>query len=109
MTKEERHTYWKNLVDEQAQSGLNAPAFCSEHNLKLAQFYRWRRRFKNYSAKRSPNGFMELVRSSKNSCSGIRIRLPHDLSIEVERGFDPVTLQDVIHVLKNWAIEPCSH
>jgi hypothetical protein len=101
MTKEERYTYWKNLIDEQAQSGLNAPAFCSEQNLKLAQFYRWRRRFKNHSARRSPNGFMELVPSSKDSCSGIRIRLLHDLSIEVERGFDPVTLQAVIQALSS--------
>jgi transposase-like protein len=101
MTKEERHTYWKNLVDEQAQSGLNAPAFCSEHNLKLDQFYRWRRRFKNHPGKRSPNEFMELIPSSKASCSGIRIRLLQDLSIEVERGFDPVTLQAVIQALSS--------
>jgi hypothetical protein len=109
MTKEERHAYWKQIVDEQAQSGLSAPSFCREHNLKVSQFYGWRRRFKNPPPMRSTEGFMELIPSSKDSASGIRIRLSRDLSIEVERGFDPITLQAVIHTLGSWGVKPCSH
>jgi hypothetical protein len=32
MAKEERRTYWKQIVDEQIASGLSAPVFCQEHN-----------------------------------------------------------------------------
>lgn len=99
MTKEERRTYWKNLVNQQAQSGLNTPAFCRDHNLKVSEFYRWRQRFKNRPPVRSSKGFIELIPSLKDSGSGIRIRIFHDLSIEVERGFDPGTLRSVIEAL----------
>jgi hypothetical protein len=99
MTKQERRTYWKRLVDEQRQSGFAATIFCRENNLKLSQFYRWRRKFRTQSPTRSWDGFIELIPSVKDSSSGIRIRLFHDLFIEVERGFDPVTLRAVIHTL----------
>ena len=110
MTKEERRTYWKVLVDEQAQSGLTAPSFCREHNLKLSQFYRWRRKFKaTENAPGSSDGFIELIPSLKDSSSGIRIRLFHELCVEVERGFDPVTLRAVIHTLCSGSEQMCTH
>ena len=101
MTNEERRTYWETLVDEQIQSGLSASEFCIQRDLKLAQFYRWRRRFTQPPPVGSSDGFIQLIPSLKNSKSGIRIRLVNDISIEVERDFDPVTLRAVIHALRN--------
>jgi hypothetical protein len=108
MTKEERRTYWKSLVDEQRQSGSSASNFCREHNLKVSQFWRWRRKFKSQIPVGSPDGFIELIPSPKDSGSGIRIRLFNELLIEVERGFDPVTLRSVIHTLCSGSEQPCS-
>lgn len=99
MTKEERRAYWKQIVDEQIASGLSASVFCQEHNLKVSQFYRWRRKFQNLSPVRSFNGFIRLIPTTKGSGSGIRIRLFDDLLIEVDRGFDPFTLRAAVETL----------
>jgi hypothetical protein len=101
MTKEERRTYWKQIVDEQIVSGLSASIFCQEHNLKVSQFYRWRRKFQDLTPVRSSNGFIQLIPTTKGSGSGsgIRIRLFDDLCIEIDRGFDPFTLRAAVETL----------
>ena len=108
MTKEERRTYWKQIVDEQALSGLPASIFCREQNLKVSQFYRWRRKFQNVTPLGSSQGFIELIPSSKGSGSGIRIRLFDDLCIEVDRGFDPFTLRAAVETLHRNGSKQCS-
>jgi len=108
MTREERRDYWKTLVDEHSQSGLSASSFCLEHHLKVSQFYRWRRSFKSHTPIRPSDGFIELVPSSKGSGSGIRIRLFDDLCIEVDRGFDPLSLRVAVETLYSRGSKPCS-
>ena len=108
MTKEERRHYWKTLVDEQAQSELPASVFCLKHNLKVSQFYRWRRKSQNLTPVRSSNGFIQLIPTMKGSGSGIRIRLFDDLCIEVDRGFDPFTLRAAVETLYNKGSKSCS-
>lgn len=108
MTKEERRTYWKKHVDAQVQSGLIASAFCIENDLKLSQFYRWRRKFQKQHPSRSSDEFIELIPSPQDSGSGIRIRIFHELCIEVERGFDPITLRSVVHALCSGGGQLCS-
>lgn len=106
MTREEHRTYWKTLVDEQAQSGLPASIFCREHNLKVSQLYRWRRKFQNLTPVRSSNGFIQLIPTMKGSGSGIRVRLFDDLCIEVDRGFDPFTLRAAVETLYSKGSKP---
>jgi hypothetical protein len=100
MTKEQRATYWQGVVQEQAQSGVNAVAFCMDHQINLQRFYSWRRRFKSESdVTKGTGAFLELVPSSKLQGSGIRIRLDERLSIELEPNFDPCTLRNAIDAL----------
>ena len=99
MTKEEQRTYWQKIVDEQIASGLSAPVFCQEHNLKVSQFYRWRRKFQNLSPVKSSDEFIQLIPSTKGAGSGIRIRIFDDLFIEIDRGFDPLTLRAAVETL----------
>ena len=94
MIIEARRIYWKNLVDQYAQSGLSAKAFCLENSIKLQQFYRWRRIFRKLLSQQT-EGFIELIPSLKDIDSGIRIRLYQDISIEIDRSFDPGTLRAV--------------
>jgi hypothetical protein len=106
MTNGERRTYWKTQVDEHAQSGLPASIFCQEHNLKVSQFYRWRRKFQNLTTVRSSNGFIQLIPATKGSGSGIRIRLFDDLCIEIDRSFDPFTLRAAVETLYDKGSNP---
>ena len=107
MTRRRRRAYWRRLVAKQGESGLKAAAFCREHKINLNQFYRWRRRFRNEQAKSVSAGFVELVPCLTEPDSGIRIRLGDILSIEVERGFDSLTLRAVIEAISSGGKSSC--
>jgi hypothetical protein len=103
MSREERNSYWRGLVDEQAHSGMTAAAFCRDHHLKVEQFYRWRGRFRHPEPDNDKSeGFLQLIPTSKpvSQHSGIRLHFSPGLYIELERGFDPDTLRTAIDVLQ---------
>jgi transposase-like protein len=97
MSKPDRQQHWRALVEKHAESGVSAAAFCKEQNINRQRFYAWRRRF---SCDSPSAGFIRLVPTSKVSQSGIRIVLDHQTCIEVERGFDPLTLKEAIQALR---------
>jgi hypothetical protein len=99
MRKEERRTYWKQIVDEQAASGLEGSAFCRKHNIKIPQFYRWRSKFQNIYQERTTASFIQLIPNARKPESGIRIRVFENVFIEIDRGFDPVTLCAAVETL----------
>jgi len=100
MTKEDRVTYWQKLIKEQAQSNLRVGDFCRNHQINPQRFYLWRQRFNSQSSASGTGAFLELVPSSKNKESGIRLKVDQGLSIELDCGFDPSTLRQVISLLK---------
>ena len=99
MTGEERTSHWRNQVEKQADSGLSASAFCLDHDIKLSQFYRWRRKFRKSQSSGTPCGFLELVPSSNHGPSGVHIRIGDELRIELDRIFDPFTLRKAVETL----------
>jgi hypothetical protein len=99
MTKEERRAHWRTLIEKQTESGLSGAAFCRQHHLKVSQFYRWHRRFRKDRDQGPSSGFMELVPLSGQTASGIRIHIRDGVSIELDRGFDPLTLRNAIEAL----------
>jgi hypothetical protein len=99
MSKEDRRSHWRRLLKEQGESGLSAAAFCRDRNINLYQFYRWRRRMRSKASKGLSGQFLELVPSSCQRETGVRVRVSEHLCIEVERGFDPATLRAVIETL----------
>ena len=108
MTKDERSTYRQSLIDKQAQSSLTAAVFCRQHEVNAYQFYHWRRRLrKEQSRKTNPREFVELVPYEKQSSPWVRIRLSNDLSIEVERSFDTLTIRGVIQAVRDGERQPC--
>lgn len=99
MTKEEQHTYWREVVEEQATSGLEASVFCRKRNIKIPQFYRWRKKFHDISDESSESRFIQLMPGDNNPESGIRIRVLENVLIEIDIGFDPVTLRTAVEAL----------
>ena len=109
MTKDERIARWRDIINEQAKSGINGAVFCREHNLSIPQFRWWRRRFKKENMQNSKSRFMRLVPVPNHHQSGIRICLRDSLSIEVDPGFDPLVLKSVIETIEGErGIKPCS-
>ena len=41
---EERASYWRGVIRDQATSGLSIQAFCFDREVSPASFYQWRRR-----------------------------------------------------------------
>lgn len=98
MTIEERRARWRAIINGQAASGLNIAAYCRETHVHTSLFYTWRRKFREEP--RCSEGFVELkATGSPRIASGVFIRLDEKLAIEVERGFDPVTLRAVVATL----------
>jgi hypothetical protein len=95
--KEERKTHWRTLIDKHTESGMSAAAFCKQEGINPQRFYSWRRRFR---AESPGAGFIRLVPTSNTSFSGIRIILDHGVSVELDRGFDPLTLRETIDALR---------
>ncbi|MHA7881555.1 MAG: IS66 family insertion sequence element accessory protein TnpA [Saccharospirillum sp.] len=45
MAKRRTPSQWQSLIEQQKQSGLSVPTFCTEHAISPASFYKWRQRF----------------------------------------------------------------
>jgi len=57
-------SYWQQLVDSQAQSGLSGAQFCRERHVAYASFMSWRKRLQNFSSQPSvapESTFVELT------------------------------------------------
>jgi hypothetical protein len=99
MTPKERRNHWLSLVEKQSESGVSAAAFCKVHELKIQQFYAWRRRLNPTGTDESP--FIRLIPASKGKESGIRILLGQTMAIELDQGFDPPTLRTAVECLRS--------
>ena len=98
MTREERRSYWQHIVEEQALSGLEASVYCRKHKIKIPQFYRWRSKFQAMPHEEPTAAFIQLIPGESCQDSGIRVRIFDELIIEVDRGFDPLTLQLQLYI-----------
>ena len=98
MRIKERRENWRALIEKHAKSGMTAVAFCKVEKINPQRFYSWRKRFNRGTDKA---GFIQLVPTPETGRSGIRIRLDSGISVEVDRGFDPITLRETLDALSN--------
>ena len=99
MTRAERRTHWRTIIENQATSGGSIAAYCRDAQIKPSYFYTWRRRLREQQQP-CAGGFLELIPGRlDNAASGVRIHLNARVGIEVERGFDRITLRAVVETL----------
>lgn len=96
MSREARRDCWRDLVEKHAESGMSAAAFCNKQGVNPQRFYSWRKRF---NGDKRATGFIRLLPTSKASGSGIRIILDPVMAVEVDRGFDALTLRQIVKAL----------
>jgi hypothetical protein len=100
MTRAERRTHWRTIIENQAASGMSIAAYCRDAQIRPSYFYTWRRRLREQQP--CTGGFLELIPGRlTGAASGIRIYLGARLAIEVERGFDPFTLRAAVETLSS--------
>ena len=77
---------------------MSIAAYCRETQIKQSYFYTWRRKLREQQP--CAGGFLELIPGRlAEATTGIIIRVEAKVSIEVERGFDPITLRAVVETL----------
>ena len=101
MDREEKINHWRTVIENQAESGLSAAAFCREYNFSIHQFHWWRRRFRKRDVQKKETGFLKLYPVSKTQHNGIHIHLKDGIFIDVDPGFDPHTLRAVIMAIRH--------
>jgi len=97
------------LVAEYEASGLSRIEFCRKQGLSLATLARYRRRLARAQGEAAPgNGWLAVELSSTRSAtgagvsSGLAVALPCGGRIEVQCGFDPATLAQLLGVLERF-------
>ena len=92
--REANRAIWASHIERQRQSGKSVKAFCAEEGLKVWQFSYWRGVI--HPTKTEPKGFVEV----KVKCGGGVVVEVNGCRIEVERGFDPELLRQVVGTLR---------
>ena len=90
---------WKELIDEQAGSGLSARAYCEAKAIGPSSFYQWRRRLRHTDAGKelgidSKDSFIDMGQigsSDSSSMSGtgpwvVTLELGDGLKLTLQRG-----------------------
>lgn len=106
----DREVYWRGVLQQQAESGLNIAEFCRQQSVSAPGFYAWRRKLKDRDAAKSPkNGRATQVASrqllpvrieSTGSPVPLRILLPQGVSIETPGTIDDGALTRLLRVLR---------
>ena len=100
MALAEKRRIWHGHIEAFRASGLTRAAFCRRHGLKLHQFIYWKKRYDK--SRSAPVHLVEvtLPRAMAPAPASLRVVVGSGRRIEVDRGFDPVTLAQLIHALE---------
>lgn len=82
-TAQERRAFWLHHVDQHMQSGLNQTEYCKHHNLKLSNFWNWKKKLRPDSigqvqpVKTSPPDFISIPSVHSTQTNIIRENVHH--------------------------------
>lgn len=100
---EKHREEWRNRVKDWERSGLSQAEYCRQHKLKASQFLYWKKRI---AGKLTPTAsFVQIpvhktpILSSLHRNSPIRIKIENRYCVEVDKGFDPESLEYVLEVI----------
>jgi len=100
----EKRRFWKKHIETWTASRLSQSAYCREHQLKLCSFRYWKQKHC-----RPANSAISLVpvqiaagfqRPVEPKPSVLRLAINDKYKIEIECGFDPVTLKRLVLTLE---------
>lgn len=110
--REARELHWRNILQQQAESGLSIAKFCRQESISAPSFYLWRRKLKEretegcskkhpVSAKTISGTHLLPVRiESSGPPESVRVLLPQGMAIDAPSRIDPNALADLIRVLR---------
>lgn len=99
----QKREYWKRQIDSWQESGLSQSQYCRQNDLKDHLFFYWKKRIvKPEPATRFVSlnlGSVSETGTAKKSCP-LRLVISDGIKIEVDAGFNPQLLRQLIIVLR---------
>ena len=99
----QKREYWKRHIDSWQESGLSQSQYCRQHDLKDHLFFYWKKRIiKSETAAKFVSlnlGSVFKTGVPKPSCP-LRLIIFNGFKIEVDAGFDPQLLKQLIIALR---------
>lgn len=101
----ERERYWRQVLRDQAASGLSISAFCREHEVSPASFFSWRRKLAAHdgAGEEIAAKFVPIELGATTSLAagqpGFEVTLPNGLRVQVPSPFDAAALRELLDVL----------
>jgi len=99
----EKLRYWKDQLEKWKGSGLTQAQYCRENNLRVHRFLYWRKRILPEKPPQVSLVELPIQRAVSEPLPphGVAISLVVDghYRIEIDKGFDPATLDQVIRIV----------
>ena len=97
----EREQYWREVIRDQAASGLTISAFCRERGVSAASFFDWRRKLDAGGGEEvAADKFMSIELPPPLTIpSCLEVALPSGLRVLVPSRFDAEALRELLDVL----------
>jgi hypothetical protein len=101
-TLTDNQSLWSDRIAAWKTSGLNQADFCQQNNITLSAFGYWRTRLKKLNQINNPSDEVHFlpVNIKLNTCSSLTLKINHQHSVEVSRGFDADLLTQIIQVVQ---------
>ena len=107
LSADELRAFWRGHLAHWRTSGQSQAAYCREHGLTDHRFRYWKRCFQPEGVAHEPSGAEEFLpvqlvsRSATPAIidSGITVRLPTGLGLELRNGFDAEALRAAVQAL----------
>ena len=94
----EKRALWNERINEFLASGQSRHAWCRNNDVSAQQLGYWLRKSQSSPENQAESSRWVSMNASSSADSRITIRIG-ELSLEVERGFDPKVLSDVVLTL----------
>ena len=99
----ERQTYWKGVIEKQANSGLTKIAFFKLNNINPATYYYW---FKKINSPKKQSNLQVLPVAvtqprSLSASQSVELLLPNGYQLSFEATIEPTYLKHVLTVLNS--------
>jgi hypothetical protein len=93
--------YWESHIQAWQKTDLSQSEYCRKNKLKSNRFWYWRKRIER--PKKKDITFVPLSLSSGRispASRTVRVIIPNGYRIELEDGFDPDTIRQLIHTIR---------
>lgn len=108
--RKDRESYWRDVLQRQAKSGLTVARFCEQESISAPSLYAWRRKLRERDGAPHPknagsdvhsgNHLLPVRIASSGPPTSVRLLLPQGVSLDVPSNVDCSVLTDLLRALR---------